>query len=328
VRLGWTRVDAADGYEVLRYSAAKKRYVRVKTLAGRSRTSWTDRGAGKNRGRSYRVRAFAGEDAGRARGPSTYRVSAIARSGRHRRADARRILDVRKLRSNADGTTTVTRLGALTVGINETVRIAARAAPSRRDARAGRRALSKKVRLMVVPDGRAKKDARGRLVGVAPGRATAYLMAHDGYKRALNVKVVDYSRPARWSNLGEVEPYMAGFLNEYREDMAWIASYLSRHRSRNSGQVYAPNWGDVLSNLDGVDMGDAEDRIRALVLDSPYTVSIYVYTDGSVRFSVGTPDRNDYVSYEALFDTKDTKLYDVTHLAPHWSYWIYVGPGD
>jgi hypothetical protein len=308
LRLQWSKVDAADGYEVFRYSKEKKKYVRVKTVKGGSKTSWTDRKLTSNRKYSYKLRSYAATGSGKVYSGFTYVVSAVANKASYKKVNAAAIESVKSLE----------------VGINEAVKITGKALPSKKDRKAKKKVLSSKVRLMVSATGHATKDAKGRLVGALPGNANVYLMAHNGYKKKIDVKVVDYGLVSQWKNLNQVDSYPAQFLKDYKDDICFIASYMSQHRPEYYGYMLYDGNRDVFVNYSDIAMGDAEESIRNILVDSPYPVCLEIWPDGSVKFTFAAPD-NRLVFYKILFDTQreltEEELGSHSRIAPHWEYW-------
>jgi hypothetical protein len=316
LQLAWTKVSTASGYEIFRHAGAGKGYVRIKTINGAHKIQWTDKNLRANKKYSYKVRTYIESAGKRVYGAFTYAVSAITDKTSCRKANAGAIDSVK----------------SLNIGINQAVAINAVAMPSIKDRKAGKKVLSPKVRLVVTASGYAKKDQKRRLVGVMPGNANAYLVAHNGYKKKLNVHVVDYGTPKKWENLDGINSYAARFLTEYTDDITAIASYMSRHRSKKEGDLYINSSGTGIINLSGVDMGDVEKNICNIILDSPYRVVIYVYADGSIEFTLVHP-YNNLVNFMMLFDTqkdvsrKEAEKHNLEKIAPHWVYWMETGSG-
>ena len=63
IKLTWKKIPNADGYHIFRYSAAKKKFVKIKAVAG-SKTSFKDTKLAKNKKYRYKVRAFYTTDKG------------------------------------------------------------------------------------------------------------------------------------------------------------------------------------------------------------------------------------------------------------------------
>ncbi len=58
ITLNWTKTAGAEGYEVYRATSKNGTYKKVKTLSGKSTTSWTNTGLSKSKTYYYKVRAY------------------------------------------------------------------------------------------------------------------------------------------------------------------------------------------------------------------------------------------------------------------------------
>jgi hypothetical protein len=316
IRLRWTRVNSATGYEIHRYNINKKRYTRVKTINSSSKTLWVNRDLKSNRVYKYKLRAFRKIDGKTVYSDFTYSVSAITNSASYKKVNADSIESAK----------------SIDVGINEKLTIEGKALPSRKNRKSGKKALSSHVRLMVTASGHARKDSEGRLVGEMPGNANAYLMAHNGYKKQLRVRVVDYAKPAKWVNLHELDSFPAKFLKDYKEEITAIASYFSMHRVPKTSTIFYDSNRDFIYNHGNVDLSEIEDKINNITVSFPLNFTIEIYSDGSVKYCIASPD-SELENYMIVFDTlknfskKEADEHDLSRIAPHWVYWKEIGSG-
>lgn len=58
IKLAWNEISGANGYEICRYDAAKKKYVRIKTIKKGSTVSYTNSGLKKNTTYKYKIRSY------------------------------------------------------------------------------------------------------------------------------------------------------------------------------------------------------------------------------------------------------------------------------
>jgi hypothetical protein len=317
---------------VFRYNPQKKKYTRVATLGGASKLRWTDKGLKANKKYSYKVRAYKKSPGGMAYSPLTYYVSAVTNKASSKRVNAGGMQYVERIQINYNETKTVKNAKTITLGINETRAIIGTALPSKPAQKKGRKVLSKKARLMVTPSGHAAKDSKGRLVGKLPGNANVYLMAHNGYKKKLNVRVVDYAKPAKWDNINEIDSRPAQFIQDCKNDINEVASYFSKRQGRPFGFNFAKNPDGALvieddpnvppSTKDRPNLAGVIAPIKNIIENSPYSVSISVTVYGDVTYILSDPGDSHYyeISFRVGFDTPENTLNEagITKLAPHW----------
>lgn len=77
IKVTWDMVDTASGYQVYKYSSSQGKYVIVKTIKGKSKTSYTESGLYPDSKYSYKVRSFKSKD-----GDTVYSKKSDGKSGR------------------------------------------------------------------------------------------------------------------------------------------------------------------------------------------------------------------------------------------------------
>lgn len=58
IKLTWSKISEASGYEIQRYDAAKKKYVKIKTIKDGAKVSYTNSGLTKNTTYKYKIRSY------------------------------------------------------------------------------------------------------------------------------------------------------------------------------------------------------------------------------------------------------------------------------
>jgi hypothetical protein len=308
LKLQWGKVSDADGYEIYRYNKISKTWKKVKTIKNIKTVKWTNKKLKSNAKYTYKIRSYKKSSQGKVYSKFSYKVSAVPYTKSYAKVNAGKIKPAK---------------ATYEIGIGEAVKITGKALPSSAAKKQGKKVLSEKTRLWIVPSGYVKKKGSNKVVGRTFGKADVYLMAHNGYKKRVNVQVVDFAKPKKWINLDEVDSYPRQFIKDYKKDIAETASYFSTHWPEDGGHLYLDKETGEIVNSDGLDISGIETALENIIIDSPYLISVHVYYKGAVEFNIFYGPYTHYVlSYSSHVDYSEKELEGSgwSKVASHWRF--------
>ena len=324
LKLTWSKVSTASGYQVYRYSSEKKKYVKVKTIAKRTTVTWTDKKLKSNKTYKYKVRAYLKTKKGKKFSPFTYYVTARAYTKNSDNVNAGKIKIVYPAGSNS-------KTGEILVGMLGYTELASDVLPSKYGKSKKKKVFDDKIRLIAQKNSYIKIDKKGRIYGKKEGSVNVYMVAHNGNMKKLKITVTDYAKPEKWSLEKIDDSEFASFLQGQKDNITDIASWLSSHYSKD-GYIYLSTEESstpYISNESNIDISGIKSALMQLMEESPYGVSIAV-KDSRIDFTFGHMDTDTAVAQFITFDYYNNRpYYTPGHFAElisfHWAYSIFVG---
>lgn len=307
LRLRWKAVKGASGYVISRKEHGKKRYKKVKMVAGGKKRTWTDKKVKTGKTYTYVVKAYKKEKGKKNYGNNSMWVSAKADKRSDRTVNAGKV----KLKKN------------LTLGLRMTAKCGAKLSPQKYKKGKGKKVISPKIRYRSSDSRIAAVDSKGVVTaGIDTGSCYIYAMAHNGITAKMKVTVVDYARPANFMYYDGRVKEINVLLNEYKEEVCNIASYFTKHKVADGQETYikvTPS-GEITFTPGNVECEEIRKDLEKLLISFPTYIHIYV-TDCDVSFYMDINPNKLTITQEVIFSFDEDLLdWDGRQMAPHWAY--------
>ncbi|MDR2486987.1 MAG: fibronectin type III domain-containing protein, partial [Clostridiales Family XIII bacterium] len=184
LKVTWSRVAGADGYEVFRYNSAQGRYTKVATVRSGTVLRWTNKRLKTGKKYVYKARAYKNVGLAKEYSDFTYPVSAVP----YKR-------DAKVVNAGA----TLKGAASMEIGLMQKQKVEVSAVPSAYGTAKERRVVDPSIRLLATNP--VVSIESGNVVGKSVGTTHVYALAHNGNVKRIHVEVVDYARPTTWENL-------------------------------------------------------------------------------------------------------------------------------
>ena len=333
LRLKWKRVKNADGYIIYKYSKAKDKYIKYKTINNRNTLIFNDK-VGSHTSAKYRVSAYRQVGKKKVIGKRSYYVRATT----YKKGDQK--VNVGKVEIKVPWESYYYDGYAVDMSYNETLQLSVRVNPSNYSNHFRKKVLSRKVRWfssnpkIATVDRTGKVKAKGRV-----GRCNIYSRAHNGKRSSqITVNVINAAKPNEdhlrllpaWEDRELYGIVLEMFVNQYKTTTD-IAEYFYLNRpKKNENFSCRMEDGEVKMKPENYLSGEIKQKIYNYIKDFPYDIKLYVTSKG-VMFSevykggVG----EDYAGTIVTFQYNQRELfheYTEQHdLAPNWIYGYFAG---
>ena len=309
LQVKWKKVAGVKGYVLYKQNAKTKKYKKIKTIKRSTKTKYVDKKLTPNKKYTYKVRAYKKVNGKLKYSKFTYKVSAIPYTKNAKKLNAGKIK--RKAR-------------IVKIGLGEKKKLKGKVLPAKYGTAKGKKVVDKTVRTILKNTTYIKKDNKGRIVGKKAGITSAYLVAHNGNMKKVKVKVVDYAKPKKWTNLNEVSLEAKDVLTTHKKDLTEIASFFSQNTKYGTTEIYIDE-NDALVIDPKRNLGPMKERIEKFLRDnSEITINIY---SKIIQFRIAVIYGDNDMSFQDItylyvndYDDIAASANRFTRIAPHWMY--------
>ena len=286
LKVTWKKTKGADGYQIYRYAAKKKKFVKAGE-ADAGQREWTSPKGKKEQ--TYKVRAFRKKGKKKVYGRFSYEVSAIPYKKNAKKVNAGRVIPSLRYKK---------------LDYYDTLKIRVGIRPSRHAGNSKAKVYDTALRWHSSDKKIASVDGKGvvRPTG-KPGVCRVYARAHNGdYTGEITIRVVNHARPKRFKNLEHTQEDIRKLLTDHPEEVKTIAEYFERiHAGQKDkmpiGSLYLNDGRTgVSANSDDLEYKEIYDVLFKVLDSFPGEMMILITPDG-VRFDLSDEYCHNSVQY-------------------------------
>lgn len=305
LKIKWSKVKDADGYRIYRYSHKKKKYVKIKTIYNRNKTSWINKELKLHKVYKYKVASFELHKKKKIFSKRSYWVSARTYGNKGKLVNAEQI-DIIEDSPIFIGICSETKLQTIILADQQTKNKKARP-------------FSKKMRWSSSDKLLVKVSKQGKLTSFdKEGICYIYVRAHNGKTKKIKVNVINYASPASFPYYEGNNTYINDLLMNYRIEICNIATYFTKYAKTGiNGVIKSDEEGNIIGIPQLENILTIRDDLEKLITQFPMVLKIY-YSDQGVRFKMNyDASGSSYcdVTYSKWDDCEDSPL----KIAPHWT---------
>lgn len=304
LKIRWKSLQDADGYMIYRYSKEKRKYVCVKNIKNRNKTSWINKSLKTNCIYKYKIIAYKNINNKK----SYSKMSKYVMAKTYERD---------KVKINAREPKVSNK--KVYLGLCSSKKIKTEILASKYGTNENKRAFCTKVRWYSSNSAVAKVDKKGVIkAGVKAGRCNVYAVAHNGRRTKIKVVVKNYARAKKYYNCSK-EDDLYTLVYEYTDLIQDIAEYFSvnRLRENESINIRLNDKAKVIVEPETKFSEKINREIEDLLVNFPYYLSINI-DESEVAFISRKKDTDEaipgYVNF--VFDN-DCSQWN-SQIAPHW----------
>ncbi|GEM_PF-6895160 len=323
LKLKWSKVKGAVGYEIHKGRISLGGYRTVKTL---KRTSWIAKNVGAGKRGTYKVRAYTIKKGKKIYGDFSYPVSAKVCTKKDKKRNASYV-KIHRHRKYDGGFNPGYGERVFNLGYGESVdkrieKINVNVfGPKKKGSQNRWEPINERVRFYSTNPTMVKiKSATDICAGNKTGKCYIYAIAHNGIKsNMIPVYVKDYAYEK--VNIEDSGDRIQILFNECEDEIRELCSYYSQHNVKERYRLSA-YYGDDLRESGILSDKTKWALMKELLKKSPFRKVSIIITPGNVIFEV--PNE---VFTEALmfsFNKKVKRLRGINReLSPHWAYLGY-----
>ena len=220
LKLTWKKVKGASGYQIYRYHAKTKTFLKVTTV-GKKTLFWKSRKTHKKQ--TFKIRAFKKKGSIKTYSPFSYEVTAIPYKKKAKKVNAGRV-KVSRYR--------------VSLSSYEGKKVSAQVRASRHAKNKNAKVYDKTIRWTSTNPSIAKIDQKGNITAQGKsGTCKIYARAHNGDSDWLWVKVKAYARPKKFDDVDIMQEDMVKMIRTHGEDLKDIADFFQKNVNMESKEI-------------------------------------------------------------------------------------------
>ena len=309
LKLEWSKCKNVDGYIIYRYQA--KKYVKVKQITSKNRTSWIDKGLKKGKVYKYKITSYKKERKKIKQSKKSYEISAMPHGKSALKVNANRVSFF------ADDE----------VGICSDLYISSSIHGERTKKTLDPEIVSDKLLWSSSDETIAKVDQTGKVTATAK-EGSCYIMAraHSGVIGIKKINVVNYARPKSFPDYSGGVEAVDLMLTEYRENVFNIATYFTIY---GSDDVWGTITMDEKENLVGLprldNISSIEPDLKRIIGTFPLVTQVEYSGRDICIFMRYDKYGSNYCRIDYYAEEPNLHALD---MAPHWYYMRHIPYGN